>query len=132
MDGAALDSALHDGVEGGDVDTTALKTKHRRLEESLGAAEALVTNGNDLSIGKLVGLLEAGALGGSLDFLLKVEGDVAELLLDVTNDFALGGGREDDTDRLRDLQRPCLLRLDPGRTFVVRLRPYHWYRARFR
>jgi hypothetical protein len=98
-----VDIALHDGVESGDVDTTALKTKNGRLEESLRSTEALVANGDDLTIGKLVGLLQAGALAGRLDLLLEVEGDVAELLLDVTDDFALGGGREGVTTLSQNL-----------------------------
>jgi hypothetical protein len=98
-----IDITLHDGVEGGDMDTTALKTQDRRLEESLRSTESLVTNSNDLTIGKLVGLLQAGALGGSLDLLLKVEGDVAKLLLDVTDDFSLSGGGESVTTLSKDL-----------------------------
>ena len=92
---ADIDITLHDGVEGGDVDTTRFETKDGWLEESLWCTETLVANGDDLSIRKLVRLLERRALAGSLDLLLEVEGDVAELLLDVTNDFTLGGGRED-------------------------------------
>ena len=91
-----IDIALHDGVEGGDVDTATLKTQDRWLEECLRSTETLVTNGDDLSVGKLVGFLQAGRLAGGLDFLLKVKGNVAELLLDITNDFALGSGGEGD------------------------------------
>ena len=98
-----VDIALHDGVESGDVDTTALKTKNGRLEESLRSTEALVANGDDLTVGKLVGLLEAGALAGGLDLLLEVESDVAELLLDVTDDFSLGSGGEGVTALSQDL-----------------------------
>lgn len=98
-----IDITLHDGVEGGDMDTTALKTQDRRLEESLRSTESLVTNSNDLTIGKLVGLLQAGALGGSLDLLLEVEGDVTKLLLDVTDDFSLGGGGESVTALSKNL-----------------------------
>ncbi|KAL2273636.1 hypothetical protein FJTKL_04175 [Diaporthe vaccinii] len=98
-----IDITLHDGVESGDVDATALKTQHRRLEQSLGSAEALVTDGDDLTVGKLVGLLEAGGLGSGLDLLLEVEGDVAELLLDVTDDFSLGGGGEGVATLSQDL-----------------------------
>ncbi len=47
-----------------------------------------------MAVGELVGFFERGGLGGGLHFLVKVEGDVAELLLDVTDDFALGGGGE--------------------------------------
>lgn len=89
-----IDIALHDGVEGGDVDSARFETKDGRLEESLGSTETLVANGDDLSVGKLVGLLQGGALAGGLDLLLEVEGNVTELLLDVTNDFTLGSGGE--------------------------------------
>lgn len=92
-----IDIALHDGVESGDVDTAGLETENGGLEESLGGTETLVTDGDDLTVGKLVGLLEGRALAGGLDLLLEVESDVAELLLDVTNDFALGGGGESVT-----------------------------------
>ena len=102
---ADIDITLHDGVEGGDVDTAALEAEDGGLEESLGGAEALVADGDDLAVRKLVGLLEAGALGSSLDLLLKVEGDVAELLLDVTNDFTLGGGGERVSTLSEDLHQ---------------------------
>jgi hypothetical protein len=85
------------------VDTTALKTQDRRLEESLRSTESLVADGDDLTVGKLVGLLQAGALGSSLDLLLEVEGDVAELLLDVTDDFSLGSGGEGVTALSKNL-----------------------------
>lgn len=100
-----VDVALHDGVESGDVDTAALKTKDRRLEQSLRSTESLVADGDDLTVGKLVGLLQAGALGSGLDLLLEVEGDVAELLLDITNDFSLGGGGESVTTLSQDLHQ---------------------------
>lgn len=98
-----IDITLHDGVEGGDMDTATLKTQDRRLEESLRSTEALVADGDNLAIGKLVGLLERRALGSGLDLLLKVEGDVAELLLDVTNDFSLSRGREGVTALSKNL-----------------------------
>lgn len=89
-----VDIALDDGVVGGDVDTTAFQTDNARLEESLRSTESLVANGDDLTVGQFVRLLQAGALGGGLDFLLEVEGDVAELLLDVTDNFTLSSGGE--------------------------------------
>lgn len=85
------------------MDTTALKTQDGRLEESLRSTETLVANGDDLTVGKLVGLLQAGGLASSLDLLLEVEGDVAELLLDVTDDFSLGSGGEGVTALSQDL-----------------------------
>ena len=41
--------ALHDGVVGGLVDASRLHAQERGLEEGLGAAEALVANGDDLT-----------------------------------------------------------------------------------
>merc|ERR1719516_301488 len=89
-----VDVALHDGVVGGLVDTGRLHTQEGRLEEGLGAPEALVSDGDDLSVGQLVALLQGGGGGGGGHLLLEVEGDVAELLLDVTHDLTLGGGGE--------------------------------------
>merc|ERR1712186_270146 len=64
------------------------------LEEGLGAPEPLVADGDDLAVGKLVGLLEGAGGGGGGHLLLEDQGDVAELLLDVTDNLALGGGGE--------------------------------------
>merc|ERR1719356_465440 len=89
-----VDVALHDGVVGGLVDAAGLHAQEGRLEESLGAAEALVADGDDLAVGKLVGLLEGGGGGSGGHLLLEVQGDVAQLLLDVTDNLALGGGGE--------------------------------------
>ena len=47
----------------------------------------LITNGDDLSIGQLVTLLQLRALCGGLQLLLEVESDIAELLLNVTDDY---------------------------------------------
>merc|ERR1712015_370581 len=81
--------ALHDGVVGGLVDTAGLHTEEGRLEEGLGGTEPLVADGDDLTVGKLVGLLEGGGGGGGGHLLLEIEGDIAELLLDVTDNLAL-------------------------------------------
>merc|ERR1711931_129792 len=86
--------ALHDGVVGGLVDTAGFHSKEGRLEEGFGGTEPLVANGDDLTVGKLIGLLEGGGSGSGGHLLLEVEGDVAELLLDVTDNLALGGGGE--------------------------------------
>ncbi|KAF1747871.1 hypothetical protein GCK72_024337 [Caenorhabditis remanei] len=73
------------------------------LHESLWATETLVSDGDDLSVRKFVGLLEGGGRSGGGHFLLEVEGDVAELLLDVTDDLTLGGGGERVTTLGKDL-----------------------------
>merc|ERR1711962_188860 len=86
--------ALHDGVVGGFVDTAGLHSEEGRLEEGLGGTEPLVADGDDLAVGKLVGLLEGGGGGSGGHLLLEVEGDIAELLLDVTDNLTLSGGGE--------------------------------------
>merc|ERR1712167_109783 len=86
--------ALHDGVVGGLVDSASLHAKEGRLEESLGAPEPLVADGDHLAVGQLIGLLEGGGGSGGGHLLLEVKGDVAELLLDVTDNLPLGSGGE--------------------------------------
>ena len=78
-------------------------TNEGGLEECLWSPESLVSDGDDLSVGEFVGLLErAGACSG-LHLLLEVESDVAEFLLDVTDDFPLSGGGERVTPLGQDL-----------------------------
>mmetsp|Transcript_20284 Transcript_20284/g.50623 ORF Transcript_20284/g.50623 Transcript_20284/m.50623 type:complete len:329 (+) Transcript_20284:309-1295(+) len=89
-----VDIALHDRVVRGLVDARGLHAQEGGLEERLGAAEALVANGDDLTVGELVRLLEGGGGGGGLHLLVEVEGDVRQLLLDVADDLTLGGGGE--------------------------------------
>ena len=47
-----------------------------------------------LAVRKLVRLLKAGAAGSCGHLLLEVQGDIAELLLDVPHDLSLSGGGE--------------------------------------
>merc|ERR1711931_538805 len=86
--------ALHDGVVGGLMDTTGFHSKEGRLEESFRGTESLIANGDDLTIRKLIGLLEGGGGSSSGHFLLKVKGNIAEFLLDVTDNFTLSSGSE--------------------------------------
>merc|ERR1719173_305463 len=89
-----VDVALHDGVVGGLVDAAGLHSQEAGLEEGLGAPEPLVADGDDLAVGQLVGLLQGGGGSSGGHLLLEVEGDIAELLLDVPDDLPLGGGGE--------------------------------------
>merc|ERR1719362_2299618 len=98
-----INVALHDGVEGGLVDAAGLHSEEGRLEKGLGATETLVSDGDDLAVGKLVGLLEGGGGGSGGHLLLEVEGDVAQLLLDVPDDLTLGGGGEGVSTLSQDL-----------------------------
>merc|ERR1712088_1040960 len=86
--------ALHDGVVGGLVDTAGFHSEEGRLEEGFRGTEPLVANGDDLTVGKLIGLLEGGGGGSGGHLLLEVKGDVAEILLDVTDNLTLSGGGE--------------------------------------
>lgn len=63
--------------------------QERRLEENLRARELLIANSEDLAIRQLVVLLqgERGCSNGHL--LLKVYGNITQLLLDVKPDFPL-------------------------------------------
>merc|ERR1719333_315924 len=86
--------ALHDGVVGGLVDSASLHSEEGWLEEGLWASKPLVSNGNDLAVGKLVGLLKGGGGSSGGHLLLKVKGNIAELLLDITDNLTLGSGGE--------------------------------------
>merc|ERR1719189_3501304 len=100
-----INIALHDGVEGGLMDVAGLHSKEGRLEESLGATESLVTDGDDLTVGKLIGLLEGGGGSSGGHLLLEVKGNIAQLLLDVTHNLSLGSGGERVTSLGEDLHQ---------------------------
>merc|ERR1719147_546509 len=85
------------------MNTAGFHSKEGRLEESLRAAETLVANGDDLAVGKLIGLLEGGGGSGGGHLLLEVKGDIEELLLDVTDNLPLGGGGEGVAALSKDL-----------------------------
>merc|ERR1711970_1012592 len=97
--------ALHDGVVGGLVDATGFHSEEGRLEESLRAAETLIANGDDLVIGKLIRLLKGGGGSSSGHLLLKVKGNIAELLLDVTDNLTLSSGGEGVATLSEDLHQ---------------------------
>merc|ERR1711887_253421 len=97
--------ALHDGVVGGLMDAAGLHAKEGRLEEGLRGTEPLITNGNDLAIGKFIRLLKGGGGSSSGHLLLEVKGNIAELLLDVTDNLTLSGGGERITTLGEDLNQ---------------------------
>lgn len=94
---------LHDGVVGSLVDTSSFHSDEGWLEEDLRAAETLSTNGDDLTIRKLVALLHRGAGLGSLHLLVVVQGNVGELLLHVPHNFPLSSSGERVTTLSQDL-----------------------------
>merc|ERR1712072_1577051 len=76
------------------MDTTGLHTQEGRLEEGLRGTEPLVANGDDLAVGKLIGLLQGGGGSSGGHLLLKVKSNIAQLLLDVTDNLPLSSGGE--------------------------------------
>merc|ERR1712142_1430430 len=76
------------------MDTASLHTQERGLEEGLRAPEALIADGDHLTVGKLIGLLKGGGGSSGGHLLLEVQGNVAELLLDVPNNLTLSSGGE--------------------------------------
>merc|ERR1719158_2379166 len=87
------------------MDTAGLHTKEGWLEESLGASESLVSNGDDLTVGKLIGLLKGGGGSSGGHLLLGVKGNIAELLLDVTDNLTLSSGGEGVATLSEDLHQ---------------------------
>merc|ERR1719210_1416462 len=85
------------------MDTTRLHAKEGRLEEGLRGTEPLIANGDDLAIRKLIGFLQGSGGSSSGHFLLKVKGNVAELLLDVTDNLSLSSGGEGVASLSEDL-----------------------------
>merc|ERR1719373_1126889 len=86
--------ALHDGVVGGLMDTAGFHSQEGWLEEGFWGTETFVANGDDLSIGQFIGFFQGSGGSGSGHFLFEVKGNIAELFLDVTDDFTLSSGCE--------------------------------------
>merc|ERR1719348_2666887 len=76
------------------MDATGFHSKEGRLEEGLWAAEALIANGDDLAVGEFIGLLEGGGGSSGGHLLFEVKSNIAELLLDVTDDLTLSSSGE--------------------------------------
>merc|ERR1719430_1132613 len=99
------DITLHDGVVGGFMDATGFHSQEGRLEQSLGASEPLVSDGDDLTVRKLIGLLQGGRGSSSGHFLLEVQSDIAELLLDIPDNLPLSSGGEGVSTLSQDLHQ---------------------------
>merc|ERR1719184_7049 len=97
--------ALHDGVISGLMDATGFHSKEGRLEESLRATETFIANGDDLAVGKFIRLLKGGGCSSSRHLLFEVKGNIAELLLDVTDNLTLSSGGEGVATLSEDLHQ---------------------------
>merc|ERR1712077_147622 len=98
-----INITLHDAVIGGLMDTTGFHSQERGLEEGLRGTEPLITNGDNLTVGKLIGLFQGGGGSSSSHFLLEVKSNIAKLLLDVTDNLTLSSGGERVTTLSKDL-----------------------------
>jgi len=98
-----VDITLHDAVVGRLVDTAGFHSEEGWLEKRFWASESFISDGDDLSVGKLVRFLQGRGGGGGGHLLFEVESDVAKLLLDVTDDFTLGRGGEGVASLREDL-----------------------------
>merc|ERR1712128_240206 len=76
------------------MDATGFHSKERRLEESLWATETLISNGDHLTVGKLIRFLKGGGGSSSGHFLLEVKGNIAKLLFDITDNLTLSSSGE--------------------------------------
>merc|ERR1719186_381304 len=84
----------HNGVEYSFMNTNRFHTQERWLEKCLRGSESFVANSDDLTVRKLVGLVNGRRCRGCVHLGFEVKGDVAQLLLDVANNFSLSGGGE--------------------------------------
>merc|ERR1711892_60510 len=76
------------------MDSTGFHSQEGGLEESLWATETFISNGDDLTVRKLIRLLKGGRGSSSGHLLLEVKGNIAQLLLDVTDNLTLSSGGE--------------------------------------
>mmetsp|Transcript_40077 Transcript_40077/g.69175 ORF Transcript_40077/g.69175 Transcript_40077/m.69175 type:complete len:268 (-) Transcript_40077:97-900(-) len=87
------------------MDTRCFLANQRGLEQDLRASEALIADDNNVAIGKLVALLQGRRLSGGLHLLVKVQGHIGELFLDVPHNLTLGGGGEGVPPLRQDLHK---------------------------
>merc|ERR1711863_150472 len=85
------------------MDTAGFHSQEGWLEEGFWGTETFVANGDDLSIGQFIGLLQGGGGSSSGHLLLEVKGNIAEFFLDVTDNLTLSGGSERVTTLSEDL-----------------------------
>ena len=76
-----INIALHDGLEGGVMNAAGLLAHKAGLEQDFWAAETLRSHCDDVAIRQFVGLLLVTALRCCLHLAVKVQSDVAKLLL---------------------------------------------------
>merc|ERR1719193_330657 len=87
------------------MDSARFHTKEGRLEESLGTSESFITNGDNLTVRKFIRFLQGRAAGSCGHLLFKVKGNIAQLLLDISDNLSLSGGGEGVASLSEDLHQ---------------------------
>jgi hypothetical protein len=76
------------------VDSSRFHSNELRLEEDFRATESLIYYGDHVSIGEFIGFLKSRALRSFLHLSVKIQSNIAKLLLDVSDNFTFGSGLE--------------------------------------
>merc|ERR1719508_683886 len=97
--------ALHDGVVGCLMDPCSFHSQERWLEESLRTPEPLIAHSDDLAVRKLIRLLKRAGASSCGHLLFIVQGNIAELLLDVPDNLSLSSGGEGVPSLSEDLHQ---------------------------
>merc|ERR1719511_513452 len=87
------------------MDTAGFHSQEGWLEEGFWGTETFVANGDDLSIWQFIGLFQGGGGSSGCHFLFEVKGNIAELFLDVTDNFTLSCGGERVTPLCQDFHQ---------------------------
>jgi len=93
-----IDVALHDGLEHQFVESRIFLTELHGLEESFGASDDLVTDGDGGTVRKSIDDILTRVVTEGLKFGIEVKGNVAVLFFDFSGDFSFGGRGEVNTD----------------------------------
>jgi len=91
---ADINVASHDRVVDNLMDTNGFHTKEGWLEERFWGSEALITDGDDLTVGKFVRLVERRGSSSNVHLRFEVKSNVGKLFLDVLDDFTFSSGGE--------------------------------------
>ena len=75
------------------------------MEKSFRCSESLISNCNELTIRILISCFKGGADGSSVHLSLEVKGNVAELFLDVSDDFTFSSCGEGVSSFSQDLHQ---------------------------
>merc|ERR1719188_1687758 len=87
------------------MDSACLFTDKAWLEKNFGAAESFIPDSDDVPIRELVSFFLVGAFSSVLHLSIKVKGNVAELLLDISHNLTLCCGSEGVATFCEDLHQ---------------------------